>query len=162
MSDFDVASDAFQSFRDILTLHQKPVATFIEGEFDKFFDHYNNLLRSSNYVARRQSLKLLGEMLMDRFNIEIMKRYIASAENLKLAMNLLLDKRKKIQFEAFHVFKVFVANPNKPPAVKAILVKNREKMLEYLSQFLTDRNDDEINEEFHEERQMIIEEIRDL
>jgi len=29
----------------------------------------------------------------------------------------LIDKSKNIQFEAFHVFKVFVANPRKPPEV---------------------------------------------
>lgn len=36
-----------------------------------------------------------------------MTKYIADAENLKLMMNLLRDKSRNIQFEAFHVFKVF-------------------------------------------------------
>jgi hypothetical protein len=35
-----------------------------------------------------------------------MTRYIASEANLKMMMNLLRDKSKNIQFEAFHVFKV--------------------------------------------------------
>ena len=35
-----------------------------------------------------------------------MTRYIASESNLKMMMNLLRDKSKNIQFEAFHVFKV--------------------------------------------------------
>jgi len=35
-----------------------------------------------------------------------MSRYITNAENLKLMMNLLRDKSRNIQFEAFHVFKV--------------------------------------------------------
>lgn len=35
-----------------------------------------------------------------------MTRYIANEENLKMMMNLLRDKSKNIQFEAFHVFKV--------------------------------------------------------
>jgi calcium binding protein 39 len=35
-----------------------------------------------------------------------MTRYISSEENLKDMMNLLKDKSKNIQFEAFHVFKV--------------------------------------------------------
>lgn len=34
-----------------------------------------------------------------------MTKYISSAENLKLMMNLLRDKSRNIQFEAFHVFK---------------------------------------------------------
>lgn len=35
-----------------------------------------------------------------------MTRYIANDANLKMMMNLLRDKSKNIQFEAFHVFKV--------------------------------------------------------
>jgi len=42
---------------------------------------------------------------------------VGSVENLCLMMNLLRDEARSIQFEAFHVFKVFVANPNKSPQV---------------------------------------------
>ena len=35
-----------------------------------------------------------------------MTKYIESEDNLKVMMNLLRDKSKNIQFEAFHVFKV--------------------------------------------------------
>lgn len=31
---------------------------------------------SENYVTRRQSLKLLGEILLDRANFDIMMKYI--------------------------------------------------------------------------------------
>lgn len=61
---------------------------------------------SNNYVTKRQSLKLLGEILLDRANFNVMTRYIANEANLKMMMNLLRDKSKNIQFEAFHVFKV--------------------------------------------------------
>jgi calcium binding protein 39 len=57
-------------------------------------------------VTKRQSLKLLGEILLDRANFNVMTRYIANEANLKMMMNLLRDKSKNIQFEAFHVFKV--------------------------------------------------------
>lgn len=67
---------------------------------------YTTLLLSPNYVTKRQSLKLLGEILLDRTNFNVMTRYISSEENLKMMMNLLRDKSKNIQFEAFHVFKV--------------------------------------------------------
>jgi len=36
-----------------------------------------------------------------------MTRYISSTDNLKLMMNMLKEKSRNIQFEAFHVFKVF-------------------------------------------------------
>ena len=49
---------------------------------------------------------MLGEILLDRANFNVMTRYIANEANLKMMMNLLRDKSKNIQFEAFHVFKV--------------------------------------------------------
>jgi len=67
---------------------------------------YTTLILSANYVTKRQSLKLLGEILLDRANYTIMTRYIGSEANLKMMMNFLRDKSRNIQFEAFHVFKV--------------------------------------------------------
>lgn len=68
-----------------------------------------------------------------------MTRYISSTDNLKLMMNLLRDKSRNIQFEAFHGFKVFVANPNKTKQVQDILVKNQDKLLKFLADFHNDR-----------------------
>ena len=50
--------------------------------------------------------KLLGELLLDRHNYTVMTRYISNPENLKMIMNMLRDRSRNIQFEAFHVFKV--------------------------------------------------------
>lgn len=50
--------------------------------------------------------QLLGELLLDRANFTVMTKFIGNPDNLKLMMNLLRDKSKNIQFEAFHVFKV--------------------------------------------------------
>lgn len=132
--------------------HKAMVAEYLESNFDVFFGAYTRMLENGNYVTKRQSLKLLSELLLDRANINSMMRYIGSVENLCLMMNLLRDEARSIQFEAFHVFKVFVANPNKPPAVLSILMKNREKMIGYLANFLNDRED----EQFIEEKAMLI------
>ena len=78
----------------------------METNYEKFFANYQKLLNSENYVTRRQSLKLLGELLLDRYNFTVMTRYISNPENLKLMMNMLREKSRNIQFEAFHVFKV--------------------------------------------------------
>lgn len=82
------------------------VANFLETNYDKFFENYQKLLHSENYVTRRQSLKLLGELLLDRYNFTVMTKYISNPDNLKLMMNMLREKSRNIQFEAFHVFKV--------------------------------------------------------
>lgn len=87
------------------TLPELPVLT-PPARPRQFFSHYSLLVQSSNYVTKRQSLKLLSEILLDRVNFKVMTRYIANDDNLKVVMNLLKDRSKNIQFEAFQVFKV--------------------------------------------------------
>jgi len=147
MNNFDGASDSFSTFKELLVKHKPLVADFLEKNYDTFFEHYQTLLNSNNYGAKRQSLKLLGELLLDRANFNVMTRYISEPNNLKLMMMMLRDKNKSIQFEAFHVFKVFVANPNKLPSVLSILSKNKEKLVQFLNNFHNDKEDDQFNDE---------------
>ncbi|XP_068026661.1 calcium-binding protein 39-like isoform X2 [Melanerpes formicivorus] len=105
------------------------------------------------------TFKLLGELILDRHNFAIMTKYISKPENLKLMMNLLRDKSPNIQFEAFHVFKVFVASPNKTQPIVEILLKNQPKLIEFLSNFQKERTDDE---QFTDEKNYLIKQIRDL
>jgi calcium binding protein 39 len=42
-----------------------------------------------------------------------MTKYISNPDNLKLMMNMLREKSRNIQFEAFHVFKVRVREKEK-------------------------------------------------
>ena len=72
---------------------------------------------------------------MDRSNMEILKRYVNDRANLKLMMNLLLDKSKTIQSEAFHIFKLFVVNPYKDDQIIGILYMNKGKLIKYLEKF---------------------------
>ncbi|RVX21737.1 Calcium-binding protein 39-like [Vitis vinifera] len=86
LPNFDVASDAFLTFKDLLTKHGNAVAVFLTAHYDElflivctcmvqvnkktfftfiflhlliqFFDQYEKLLTSPNYVTRRQSLKV--------------------------------------------------------------------------------------------------------
>jgi len=158
VSNFDIASDAFTTFKEILTKHKSQDAEFLEKNYDQFFEHYAALLNSVNYVTRRQSLKLLGELLLDRANFNIMTKYISDQQNLKLMMNLLRDKSRNIQFEAFHVFKVFVANPNKTQPVLTILVKNKEKLVTFLQNFHNEKED----EQFNDEKAFLLKQIQQL
>jgi hypothetical protein len=64
------------------------------------------LVQSESYVTKRQSIKLLGEILLDRANYNVMTQYVDSGEHLKIIMKLLRDDRRMINYEGFHVFKV--------------------------------------------------------
>ncbi|KAK4130295.1 Mo25-like protein [Trichocladium antarcticum] len=159
-SSFEVSADAFTTFRELLTKHKDLVPRYLAVNFELFFDKYNTVLVQSNsYVTKRQSIKLLGEILLDRSNYNIMTAYVDRGEHLKICMNLLRDDRKMVQYEGFHVFKVFVANPHKSVPVQKILIMNREKLLHFLSHFLEDRTDDE---QFIDEREFLIKQIRNM
>ena len=174
---FEVSTDAFTTFRvspspahlpslekplthsrkDILTRHKPLTSHYLTINFPLFFTRYNTILiQSPSYVTKRQSIKLLGELLLDRSNYNVMTEYVDRGEHLKLCMNLLKDDRKMVQYEGFHVFKVFVANPNKSPEVRRILGNNRERLLAFLPKFLEDRTDDE---QFTDEKSFLIRQI---
>ncbi|KAG4977610.1 hypothetical protein JHK82_036878 [Glycine max] len=133
LPNFDVASDAFSTFKDLLTKHVNVVSEFLTAHYDEFFDLYEKLLTSPNYVTRRQSLKLLSEFLLESPNSQIMKQYI---------------------------LEVFVANPNKPREVKIILSKNQEKLLDLLHNLSPGKGSED--EQFEEEKEFIIKEIERL
>ncbi|KAI7742556.1 hypothetical protein M8C21_033153 [Ambrosia artemisiifolia] len=124
LANFDVASDAFSTFKEVLTKHPTEVSEFLTSHYDEFFEQYEKLLTSTNYVTRRQSLK---------------------------------DTSKNIQISAFHIFKIFVANPNKPREIKVILAKNHERLLELLNNLSAGKGGDD--DQFEEEKELIIKEI---
>jgi len=146
-ANFDVASESFNCFKEVILKHKQISAEFLEKNYDQVITSYSKLLHSENYVVRRQSLKLLSELLLDRANFNVMTKYISDVENLKLMMNLLRDKSKAIQYESFHVFKVFVANPHKPVAVMNILIKNKKVLIQFLGGFQSENEEDQFNEE---------------
>ena len=90
-----------------MTHHKSLVTSYLAANFELFFGRFNNILvHSDSYVTKRQSIKLLGEILLDRANYNVMMAYVESGDNLKLCMKLLRDDRKMVQYEGFHVFKV--------------------------------------------------------
>ena len=109
LKNFEVASDAFELLKALLVGHCTLAAGFIEIHYTTFVLHYNQLLQSENYVTCRESLRLLGELLLQRANFSTMMKYISDRENLKVLMILLRSKKSRIQIEAFHVFKANAA-----------------------------------------------------
>jgi len=130
--DFDISSDAFSSLRALLLTHKSEAAAHLEAHFKEFFGPYNELLLSQNYVTKRQSLRLLGEILLDRKYKKVMHVYVSGEQFLQVSMNLLRDDSNAIQSDAFHVFKVFAAVPKKRPRVQQILLRNRDRLVKLL------------------------------
>ena len=75
-------------------------------------------------------------------------------------MSLLRDPSASIQYEAFHVFKIFVANPRKEGRVLELLRRNKERLLTFLVSLLTQR--EQQDENFRDEKCFLMEEIHKL
>ncbi|XP_042394372.1 putative MO25-like protein At5g47540 isoform X2 [Zingiber officinale] len=151
-------SEHMQKFFDYIEIPNFDIASDVTITF-KFFTEFNSrLLSSPNYVTRRQAIKILGDMLLDRSNSAVMVRYVSSKDNLMILMNLLRESSKNIQIEAFHVFKLFAANQNKPPEITSILFTNKDKLLRFFRDFKLDKED----EQFEADKDQVVREIQAL
>ena len=54
LANFEIASNAFSNFKDLLTRHKGIVATYLQEHYVEFFAAFMKLLQSSNFVTRRQ------------------------------------------------------------------------------------------------------------
>ena len=73
LGQFDVASDAFATLRELLLTHKKTAAQFLAAEGGHFFLSLLRILRpeSKDYLTKRLLLRLLGELLHDRNFYEV-------------------------------------------------------------------------------------------
>lgn len=182
LANFDVASDAMENLQCIMTAgsnnnsssndpedeRQQQVladlcATFLTRDYVAIWDDRFNpdlLNDQTNYMTKRLALQILSTVLLTRSNYAIMIRYVNSRSNLILVMKLLRDTSPHITLDAFHVFKVFVANPQKIPEVEKILRDNQQKLCTYLETLHQDRETSD--PQFAEEKALIIATIRGL
>ena len=82
--------------------------------------------------------------------------YVGDVKNLMGIMTVLRTPQAIIQYEAFHVFKVFVANPDKTPEIT--LQQNADKLISYLTNFLPERGAFSSPESFLDNEQQFVEE----
>ncbi|XP_076904895.1 putative MO25-like protein At5g47540 [Bidens hawaiensis] len=155
---FEIASDAATTFRELLTRHKSTACDFLFKNFDWFFQEYNLVLQSPNYISRRNAVMLLGALLLDRSYTSVMIRYVCSLDNMRILMNLLMDSNKTIQLEAFQVFKLFPANQRKPREIVKVLIANRDKLLKFFSEF----NFEKAGEHFESDKAEVVKEIATL
>lgn len=158
LEEFEAQSSAFDVLKSLLTLHPAKSNEFFNQHYEKFFNEFNSLLSSSNYVVRRHASKSMGQVLFVKEHHDIMLRYISEKSNLKIWMNLLRDTSESIQVEAFHVFKIFVGNPNMPDDIKHTLKINGHKIIKFLEKF--QENKKVCDENFIDEKRLVIECIK--
>jgi calcium binding protein 39 len=102
-------------------------ATLLTRDYELIWDERFNpnlLSDDANYMTKRVALQILSTVLLTRSNYAVMIRYVNSRTNLILVMKLLRDPSPHITLDAFHVFKIFVANPTKIPDGKSLFRMN--------------------------------------
>jgi len=161
-SDFNLSSDAFQNLTSLVTQDNETVkklaAEYLNENFDYFFGKYNAMIEG-HYAAKRQSLKLLCDiMLENKFNKNCMFRYISQKDNLKLLMTLLAQESSNaILYEAFHIFKLFLGNPRKHPDIYRTLYRNKEQLKGFLEKFQEEKREEDQN--FQHEKKVLLEKL---
>ncbi|KAI3403626.2 HYM1 [Candida oxycetoniae] len=156
---FEVACDAMMTLNDLLTINKKLVSEFLANNYEVFMTHTNNLIKSNNYVTKRQSVKLLNDLVSQKANLAFLNKYFSDTKNLKYTMMLLSEKSKNLQLEGFHLLKFFIANPKRTQKVNDTLIKNKGNFIEFFKTFDTASfHDSSLNEE----RNYIIKEIGEL
>lgn len=130
---------------------------FLNRKYAEVIDERINkkcLSSEANYMTRRMSLQLLSTILLNRVNYNVMMRYISSSQNLVTILCLLRDPSPHITLDAFQVFKIFVANPAKPPEVVKILFDNKVKLVKYLEGLHKER--EKSDEQYRDEKALVI------
>lgn len=152
--EFEVATDNFSTLQNVLRNHPELSARFLSKNADYFMQCINGLIGSEGYVAKRQALRLLFHLIRQQRNHKFLLTYVDNLDSLKLIMDQLRCKSKNICFEAFQIFKIFVANPNKPQCIVNILVRNKRQLVEVLEteHKLTERHE---NQQYQKEREFV-------
>lgn len=139
---FEVSDEVFASFRALALSRRALTGATLRGCYDEFFALYHPLLQHEGYMVQRQAVKFLSQLLCDREFQGVMLPYVQEERFLQIHMNLLRDRSQTIPLDAFHVFKLFVANPQKPQAIRNILCRNRERLIRLLESFRHKQGDD--------------------
>ena len=166
---FDVASDAMECVRTLFVPvapeNADLAAEFMTRDYEAIWDElfvpkllYNE--QANNYMTKRMALQILSTVLLTRTNYNVMVRFVASARNCKVILLLLRNPSPHISLDAFHVFKVFVANPNKPEEVVKMLKDNKVKLAAYLQTLHAEKAQSDA--QFRDERALIIATIEGL
>lgn len=161
---FNIASNAYKTLYHLLVHgHPSIVIKYLLMHYEKLIKQINKLIRNEDkgYFVQKQYLLLIRDILTNKGNYDFMIKYVSDKNNLAIIMTLMKKyKLTSISIEAYNIFKIFVANPNKDRNIQIILWKNKQKLLNLLKKFhpkLAQRN-----ETFSNERQILMDCLNDI
>jgi calcium binding protein 39 len=143
-SHFDVSADSFATFRELI-FNAPHARVYLRDNYRSVVDRLHATLTEGTYTPSRQTLKLIGEMIMSFDDFQ--DAYLTDEKNLIIVMKLMVSTYRNISMEAFHIFKLFVVREGKPEPILKILRKNYEKLVNFLGDLLDGIEDRELQDE---------------
>ncbi|KAH8738611.1 hypothetical protein FG386_000606 [Cryptosporidium ryanae] len=143
---FDISSDSITTLRCYLFISPEITNDYILKNNRSFFNNiFKYLIQSNEYVPQRYGLRLLNQLLSIKELSKTMTLFSGNCEYLKIFMNLISSNLETISFEAFHIFKLFIANPKKSNDIVNILKSSKNNIIQLLLQFQNNRIDGQFN-----------------
>ncbi|TKR73575.1 hypothetical protein L596_020873 [Steinernema carpocapsae] len=139
---FEIAGDAYNTFKTFILSNKTMTASFLYTNYKQFFENFDYLVSSDNYLTRRQAFEILRTLLKEPENQKVADKFLKDPKHLRRVMWALRDNSSVIQLEAFDIFLYFLDHPKRPRTIQRILEKNREKLLQFMDQFLVVKKND--------------------
>lgn len=102
-----------------------------------------NLFEQDNYLAKREGMKILHEILLDKSNKkDFITYFVSEKSHLKFTMQALNDDQSAIQKEAFYLLLIFLKTSpeRRGERVNDTLKKNREPLKQFVEEFNPNAN----------------------
>lgn len=135
--EFDRLSSTFATYSLMFNAHPDVSQRFVARHKDLFCIQFKQLLTSPDYIFQLLTLECLSAFLYQEENVEFRKYFLSDPETLQLVMLLLRSNSKRVQGEAYYLFRLFVYNPYRSGAVTSILTKNSSSLLSMMDSITT-------------------------
>lgn len=145
-NDFDKLSTAFATYDALLNSHPEQSSQFVDEHWDVFIIQFKQLLSSPNYLVQLTYLPILIKFLTLKECRGLFLRFLEDVENLQLVMYLFNTQSKKVQYQSYSLFKLFVINPRRSPQITSALKKNKNRLISFI-QVIQMEDDPELEDE---------------
>ena len=122
-----------------------------------------NMFEQDTYLAKREGMKILHEILLDKkHKKDFITYFVSEKAHLKFTMQSLNDDQTAIQKEAFYLLLVFLNTPpeRRGERVNETLKKNREPLMQFVEEFNPNAN--KTDEQFEAKKKAAQEAIANL
>jgi hypothetical protein len=122
-----------------------------------------NLFEQDNYLAKREGMKILHEILLDKSHKkDFITYFVSEKSHLKFTMQALNDDQTAIQKEAFYLLLIFLKTSpeRRGERVNGTLKRNSKPLLLFVEEFTPNAN--KTDESFEAKKKEAMEAIENL